>query len=127
MIVDLNLAVKPVYAFMDAVVAMEGPGPNSGTPRHPGLVLASSNLLAMDIAACSIIAYPPEKIPINREALARQIWLKNISEIEYPLLKPDEARVYDFARIPFKKKDLLLLDFFLPRPLRNLGMKRNTN
>jgi uncharacterized protein (DUF362 family) len=127
MLVDLNIAVKPAYAFMDAVVAMEGPGPNSGTPRHLGLVLASSNLLAMDAAACGIIGYPPEMIPVNQDALARQIWLKNFSDIEYPLLKPDDVSVNDFVKIPFKKKDILLLDFLLPRPLRNIGMKRNTN
>ncbi|MDR0316365.1 MAG: DUF362 domain-containing protein, partial [Treponema sp.] len=123
MIVDLNVAVKPMFAFMDAVTAMEGPGPSGGYPRHIGLVLASANLLAMDAAASSIVGYPPEKIPVNREALSRQIWLKNFSEIEYPLLKPEEVKVHDFVKIPFKKSGSLLLNFILPRPLRKLATK----
>jgi len=55
MLVDLNLLIKPSYALMDAVIGMEGPGPSGGSPRQVGLVLASSNVLAMDIAACKII------------------------------------------------------------------------
>lgn len=123
MIVDLNLAVKNVYALMDAVVAMEGPGPGSGSPRNLGLVLASSNFLAMDAAACSIVGYPPEKIPTNRDALVRQYWLKNFSEIEYPLLNPEEVKVQDFIKIPFKKSGNQFLDFIVPWPFRKFKEK----
>jgi len=125
MIVDLNVAVKPAYAFMDAVVAMEGPGPSAGTPKKVGLVLASSNLLAMDIAASAIVGYPPQLIPVTREALARKIWLNDFSEIEYPLLKPEEVTVQDFVRIPFKKTGNQLLDFITPRPLKRLIASKN--
>jgi uncharacterized protein (DUF362 family)/Pyruvate/2-oxoacid:ferredoxin oxidoreductase delta subunit len=125
MIVDLNVAVKPVYAFMDAVVAMEGPGPSGGTPKQVGLVLASANFLAMDAAACAVIGYPPQLIPVNRDALARKIWLNDFSEIEYPLLKPEEVLIRDFIRIPFKKTGSQLLDFITPGPLKKLMAKRN--
>jgi ferredoxin len=111
---------KPVYAFMDAVIAMEGPGPSGGTPRQTGLVLASSNFLAMDIAACDIIGYPSQMIPVNKEALARKIWLKDIKEIEYPLLNSDEVAVPDFKKILFKKSRTQLVDFILPRPIKKL-------
>jgi uncharacterized protein (DUF362 family)/Pyruvate/2-oxoacid:ferredoxin oxidoreductase delta subunit len=120
MIVDLNLAVKPAFAFMDAVTAMEGPGPAGGSPKQAGLVLASSNLLAMDAAASAIIGYPPEKIPVNRDALTRKVWLKDFAEIEYPSLKPEEVKVHDFVKVPFKKSGSQLLDFVLPKPLRKL-------
>ena len=82
MLVDLNIAVKPHYALMDAIVGMEGPGPGSGDPRPIGLVLASANLLAMDAAASEIIGYPPLEIPVSREALSRGLWLKSFAEIE---------------------------------------------
>jgi ferredoxin len=120
MLVDLNLLEKPTYAFMDAIIGMEGAGPASGSPRQLGLVLASSNILAIDAAACSVIGYPMEKIPVNQDALGRQFWLKAFSEIEYPLLKPEEVRVRDFVKIPFKKSNNQLLDFLIPKPLRKL-------
>jgi len=120
MLVDLNYAVKPGYAFMDAVTGMEGPGPSAGTPRHIGLALASSNLLAMDVAASSIIGYPPEEIPINREALNRKYWLSSFGEIEYPGLKPADLRISGFAKVPLQKSGSQLFQFILPGPLRKL-------
>jgi uncharacterized protein (DUF362 family)/Pyruvate/2-oxoacid:ferredoxin oxidoreductase delta subunit len=118
MIVDLNLAVKPAYAFMDAIIGMEGSGPAAGIPRHIGLVMASSNLLAMDAAAAQIMGYPPKEIPVNKEALSRGNWLSNIEEIEYPGLLPSELQIPDFDKIPFKKSSSQLFDFILPRPLK---------
>jgi uncharacterized protein (DUF362 family)/Pyruvate/2-oxoacid:ferredoxin oxidoreductase delta subunit len=117
-IVDLNTAVKADYAFMDAIEGMEGPGPSAGYPRHIGLVLASSNLLALDAAACEIVGYPPQEIPVNREALSRGIWLKAFSEIEYPLLSPAEWRLPDFEKIPLKKSGGQLTELILPRSFR---------
>lgn len=118
MIVDLNAAVMADYAFMDAVVGMEGPGPGSGTPRKIGLVLASSNLLAMDSAACEIVGYPPAGIPVCREALSRGIWLKDLSEIEYPAVKPRDAALPDFQKIPFTSAGNQLVEMVLPRFFR---------
>ena len=118
MIVDLNLAVKPAYAFFDAIIGMEGPGPAAGNPRHVGLVMASSNLLAMDIAAATVIGYPPLEIPVNREALNRGLWLTGPEEIEYPGIKPMEARIPDFIKIPFKKSKSQFMDFIMPPAVR---------
>ncbi|MCL2878704.1 MAG: DUF362 domain-containing protein [Treponema sp.] len=120
MLVDLNLLINPGYAMMDAITAMEGPGPSGGKPRDLGLVLASSNILAIDIAASAIVGYPAQKIPTNIDGLGRQFWLKSIDEIEYPLLKPDQVMVRDFIKIPFKKSGNQLVDFIVPKPMRSL-------
>ena len=120
MIVDLNLALKPTYAFMDAVTGMEGPGPGSGDPRHIGLVLASSNLLAMDVAASVIIGYPPDRIPVNSDALNRKFWLSDFSEIEYPCLIPQELKIPDYKKIPIKASSGQFLHFLLPQPIKKL-------
>ena len=120
MIVDLNMAVKPAYAFMDAIIGMEGHGPAAGKPRQVGLVLASSNLLALDITAVSIIGYPPLKIPVNKDALERGLWLTSPDEIEYPGLSPADVSIPDFEKIPIKGTRSQLIDFILPRPLKKL-------
>jgi len=120
MIVDLNLAVKPAYALMDAVTGMEGPGPSAGDPRHIGLVLASSNLLAMDAAASSIIGYPAGAVPVNADALGRGVWLSDFREIEYPGLSPDDVRIPGYKKITLTKSGSRFLDFFLPGPIRKL-------
>jgi ferredoxin len=72
----------------------------------------------MDIAACEIVGYPPKEIPVNREALSRGIWLNDIGEIEYPAVKPWEAALPDFEKIPLKKTGSQLADFLLPRFVR---------
>ena len=120
MIVDLSLAIKPVYAFLDAIIGMEGAGPAAGNPRQVGLVMASSNLLALDIAASTLIGYPPLEIPVNRDALSRKYWLSDINEIEYPSLTPADLQIRDYAKVPFKKSASQFFDFILPRPLRQL-------
>jgi len=120
MLVDLNLAVKPAYAFMDAVIGMEGHGPAAGNPRQIGLVMASSNLLAIDVAATTVICYPPLGIPMIKDALGRGNWLVNIDEIEYPGLSPADVRIPDFVKLPLKKSGSQFLDFVLPPPLRRL-------
>jgi len=120
MLVDLNLAVKHTYALMDAIIGMEGPGPGSGDPRYIGIVMASSNLLAMDAAACAVIGYPPLAIPVSREALSRAYWLSSFDEIEYPGLLPSDVRIPDFVKIPIKKTGSQLLDFILLPPIRRL-------
>jgi uncharacterized protein (DUF362 family)/Pyruvate/2-oxoacid:ferredoxin oxidoreductase delta subunit len=121
MIVDLNLAVKPVFAFMDGIVGMEGPGPGSGYPKQVGLVFASSNLLALDAAACEIIGYPAHEIPINKEALARKYWLNDFSEIDYCGVDINSLKIRDFEKIPLKKKSKnQLLELIFPRFYRKL-------
>ena len=126
MIIDLNAALNEIkelkiYNLMDAVTAMEGPGPAAGTPRHVGLVLASSNSLAMDMAACQIIGYPPDLIPINREALERGIWLSPLHKnIDYPILTPSEVCVPSFKKIALKKTAPQLLNFILPKAARRI-------
>ena len=128
MLVDLCEAIearKPVYSIMDAVVGMEGPGPMAGSPRQVGLIMASSNMLAIDIAATTIMAYPPFQIPTNSEALQRGKWLKDIEEIEYPGCIPADLRSPSYIKIPLKKNTSTLLGFILRGPLRrfrNLGI-----
>ena len=56
MIVDVNEFVKPSLEIMDAVEAMEGDGPMSGTPRHVGAVLASGSYSALDVVASRIMS-----------------------------------------------------------------------
>jgi uncharacterized protein (DUF362 family)/Pyruvate/2-oxoacid:ferredoxin oxidoreductase delta subunit len=55
MLVDLCTLVKPRLYIMDAIMAMEGNGPRSGKPRKLGVLLLSSDPIALDAVACKII------------------------------------------------------------------------
>ena len=59
LMVEINKTANVALAVMDGIVAMEGDGPSGGSPRELGLLLASNDLLAVDMAACRIIGLDP--------------------------------------------------------------------
>ena len=63
MLVDLNLCIKPRLYIMDGIMAMEGNGPRSGKPRHMGVLLFSTDPVALDSVACKIIDMPVDCVP----------------------------------------------------------------
>jgi len=67
-IAHLNTLVKPALHVVDAVVAMEGNGPSSGTPRRVGLILAGTHAAAVDVAAAVLMGIPPRAVSYIREA-----------------------------------------------------------
>jgi uncharacterized protein (DUF362 family)/NAD-dependent dihydropyrimidine dehydrogenase PreA subunit len=98
-LVDLNEAFTPHFFLMDGIQGMEGRGPGQGTPVNTGVIIGSSNPLALDIIATSIAGYRPSDIPTNHVALARGKWLKSDHDIKYDgpeigsLVKKDFKRV----------------------------------
>jgi uncharacterized protein (DUF362 family)/ferredoxin len=62
-LVDITKFVAPKLFIMDAVYAMEGNGPQSGTPKKCGLILLSTDPVALDTVACQIIDLNPEFVP----------------------------------------------------------------
>jgi ferredoxin len=79
MLLDLYLAVKPNLNIMDAIIAMEGQGPSAGNPRKLGLIFASSDALALDVAATSTVGL---KVPMIEEAKKRKLPYAKHSDIE---------------------------------------------
>ncbi len=51
---------SPTLSVMDAVVAMEGNGPNSGDPKKLGVMLASPDAVALDSVAGAMVGFPFE-------------------------------------------------------------------
>ncbi len=113
------------YAFIDAVIGMEGQGPGSGTPRHIGLMMGSENAYALDRAEALIMGYRSVPLIETAEKLS-----PGISDAEFPLLQPSSLIIEDYKRIGEGKKNTLrslvigtLLNFFRkgnndrPRPI----------
>ena len=71
MLIDLLETVKPRMALLDAVVGMEGDGPSGGEPRSLGLLLASEDLPALDLAAAHLIGLDPMRVPYLAAAQRR--------------------------------------------------------
>ncbi|MFP4362817.1 MAG: DUF362 domain-containing protein [Spirochaetia bacterium] len=99
MIADLNLMLPEVFTIMDGIVAMEGHGPGNGVPRNTGLILASPNVLAIDIAMARITGYKPEEIPTIISGLKRGTWLTDVSQISTPGIDLEDLVIHGFDRI----------------------------
>lgn len=70
MLVELAYAVRPAVSVLDAVVGMEGNGPNSGSPRKLGFLAASRDPLSLDRTACHIAGVAPDRVYIFKAAEA---------------------------------------------------------
>ena len=68
MLLELAQTVKPTVTFIDAVSAMEGNGPNMGTPRDFGYIFASCDVFAQDFVLAEAIGLPPEQVVMLRLA-----------------------------------------------------------
>ncbi len=62
MIVDLNRFLRPRLFVMDGIVAMEGNGPQNGTPRSMDVLLFSADPVAIDAAVCEIVGLDPSLV-----------------------------------------------------------------
>ena len=122
MIVDLNIAVKPALTIMDSIVAMEGPGPGSGTPVQAGLILASANPLALDIAAVRIMGYDPAEMPVIADALSRKKWLETAGDFETAGETIESVLLPGFERIK-RVRDVTMFKDRLPPFLYTLARK----
>ena len=97
MLVDINSFIKPRLYIMDGIIAMEGNGPLNGVPRKMGILLFSSDPIALDTAVCRIIGVNPEyshTITMGKEA---GLGTYNENEIEYV-----GDPIDDFIDIEFK-------------------------
>ena len=98
MLVDLHECVKPTLSIMDAVWGMEGNGPTAGQNRHIGLVMASENSHALDMAACRLIDYTPDEVDTVREAVERGLVGRSADSLDIVGESLNEVVIKDFLK-----------------------------
>ena len=120
MLVDLALAARPAYSLMDAVISMEGDGPQNGRPVETGLVIASRDPAALDWIAASAIGYDPWELSYLVDACSRGAWISGPEDIELMGLGLEEARAPGFELVPPNAGHKFFTES-LPAPLRRLA------
>ncbi|MBU6391996.1 MAG: DUF362 domain-containing protein, partial [Planctomycetes bacterium] len=106
-LVDIYQMTHPHLIIMDAIVGMEGNGPNAGFPKKVGLILASKDSVAMDAVASSIIGFEPMAVPTIRFAHQRGLGIgeldainvvgETIHNVSVPDFKKPSSGAQDFA------------------------------
>jgi uncharacterized protein (DUF362 family)/ferredoxin len=113
-LLDIYSRARPHLTVMDAIVGMEGAGPNHGDPRPLGLLIASRDAVAADAVACHIIGYPARVIHILTQAAERGLGEGRLDRIEVVGEPLDEVRCPDFAHASNTLTELI------PGPLARL-------
>ena len=80
-IVDIALTNTPHLAIVDGIVGMEGDGPLNGTPKHLGVLVMGSDLVAVDATCCRLMGLDPQRIPYLLLAHQKQLGRLNENEI----------------------------------------------
>ena len=75
--------LKPQLNIADAVLAMEGNGPAHGRPVAVGVLIASTDAVALDSAGCKALRTPASLAPMIRLAAEGGLGFKEDSMIDY--------------------------------------------
>ncbi len=82
MLLDVACRTRPELAIIDGIWGMEGEGPTAGDPRKVGVIIASANMHAADIAGSYIIGMDPSKVCTIQRAVERGIVSGDICDLE---------------------------------------------
>jgi uncharacterized protein (DUF362 family) len=98
MLVDIFSCAPPHLNIMDAILAMEREGPSAGSPKKVGLIMASSDAVALDVVASKIIGLNPMQVPTTIDAAQRELGTAQMAEIEILGEKIQDVAVKDFKQ-----------------------------
>jgi len=110
---DINAAVKPVFAVMDATIALEGNGPKSGRPKVVGKVLASSDLVALDTLQASMMGIDPASVDHLQTCAIRGLGTNKIENID--VVGEGEAKSVNLQFVPARHNLVSRLEELLRR------------
>ena len=96
MLLDLAQYVSPRLTIMDAVVGMEGDGPSAGAPKKIGLLIASTNQLAIDVVAGEIMGLSRSNNPVLLAAEERGMKPNHIKDLEIVGESLDTIKISDY-------------------------------
>ncbi|MBQ4480444.1 MAG: DUF362 domain-containing protein [Victivallales bacterium] len=99
LMIDINRTAKVKLAILDAVVAMEGPGPHGGRPRKIGALVVGTDLPAVDVVGCQLIGLDPQSYPLLQAAARAGYGTTDPECIEVIGKSIAELRVADFELI----------------------------
>lgn len=117
MIVDLCEFTKPVLSLVDAVYGMEGNGPNNGTPRFVGAVIAAKKPYYADLLIEKIIPFK-SRPATTAAAVERGLCPGDLGELS---VFGDPARFF----VPdYELVDVESIDFSHTRPRALIALAR---
>lgn len=111
LIVRIGEAVRPELTIIDGIVGMDGNGPSSGgNPIDLGIIVAGTDVHAIDAACCTFIGIDPTKLPTLAAAANIGVWnpSDDIRLTGDPIesIKPNNFRLPTTFNDEYKTSDL---------------------
>jgi len=97
LLVDLLAELPEGISLMDGVLAMHRTGPMDGQPVQVGVLAASRNPVALDVAMMEVLGVDPALSPLGQECRRRGLPGSKGEDLEYPLLRPADVAVPGFV------------------------------
>lgn len=82
-LLDVARCVRPALSIVDAVLAMDGNGPSGGDPFDGQVLLASPNLVAVDVAAAGLVGWEPSTVTTTRVAIEWGLSSGRIADLQW--------------------------------------------
>lgn len=98
MLIGIYKLLKPAMNIIDAVVAMEGMGPLSGTGRKLGCLVASTDAIACELVCARLIGLDAGRLPIVVTAKKLGFGCGNFDSIQIVGDRLDELKCSDFVQ-----------------------------
>lgn len=114
MLLDVLRFAPPALSIMDGVVGMEGDGPSAGDLRHLDVIMASSDSVALDMAAAHMLGIDPREVPVLAAAMRRGLDSGRLEDLQLLGVEWEELRVPDF-RLPIGGREITSLPGFILR------------
>ena len=95
-LVDIFEAAQPQINIMDGIIAMEGNGPSSGQPKNVGLIITSTDAVALDSVEAYIMGFQPEEILTTQIAYQRGLGQSDLNKIQFRGIQKSDLRCQDF-------------------------------
>jgi uncharacterized protein (DUF362 family) len=114
MLVETARSINPDLTILDGIIGHEGNGPSAGEPRDLGVLAASTDVFAIDVAMLEILKIDPAIVPISRAAQRLNL-CHDLSTIDFPLMTPAELQI-DGWKLPDK---MMPIDFGAPRVVKS--------
>ena len=123
MIVDLCEYVRPDFAIIDGIEAMQGDGPTGGEKRFVGALIGSDDVYGADLVGAGVIRMDPLQIPIQKNAFDRGLCDKDCSDVDLLGDPLQSVMVQDFKRARSSDVDFIKR---VPKFLQPLAKKITT-
>jgi uncharacterized protein (DUF362 family) len=115
MLIEIYKFLNPVITIIDAVIAMDGPGPINGRARPLGWLIGGTDPIACETICAGLVGIEPQNLPIVKTAKKMDFGCSNPANIE---ISGD-----DFQKeicTDFQLPEMIPIRFSLPHVCRSI-------